>query len=172
MKLVDLLKRLTLLALVGGVLLGVLMIFTYDVIKIEWISFMEIQPSYKPMEQPLPVAALSIPVEGAAYVNGMGAPVNPVPADQVSIERGRILYEINCVQCHGAGGQGNGPIAALINNKPANLTLNVTQSKSDGTLFLTITNGVAGRMPAMNENLSVRDRWDLVNFIRTLAARP
>lgn len=172
MKLVDLLKRLLLLALVGGVLLGGLMIFAYDVVKIEWISFMELQPSYSPMEQPLPVAARSIPVEGPAYVTGMGAPVNPVPADEVSLERGRILYEINCAQCHGAGGLGNGPISPLITNKPANLTLDVTQSKSDGTLFLTITNGVTGRMPALNENLSVRDRWDLVNFMRTLAAQP
>jgi len=169
MNLIDLLKRLLLLALVGSVLLGGLMLFTYDVVKIEWISFMEIQPSYKPMEKPLPVAARSIPVEGPAYVTGMGAPVNPVPADEVSVQRGRLLFEINCVQCHGAGGQGNGPIAALITNKPANLTLQATQSKSDGTLFLTITNGVTGRMPAMNENLTVRDRWDLVNFIRALA---
>ncbi len=169
MKLPDLLKRLVLLALIGGALLGGLMIFAYDVVKIEWISFMEIQPSYDPMEKPLPVAARSIPVEGAAYVTGMGAPVNPVPADEVSVQRGRVLFEINCAQCHGPGGQGNGPIAALITNKPANLTLPATQSKSDGTLFLTISNGVAGRMPALNENLTVRDRWDLVNFIRTLA---
>jgi len=77
---------------------------------------------------------------------------------------------INCQMCHGEGGQGNGPIAANIVNKPANLTLDVTQSKSDGSLFLTISNGVLGRMPPMNENLTVRDRWDLVNFIRTLAA--
>lgn len=172
MKPIDLLKRLLVLALIGGILLGGLMIFTYDVVKIEWISFMEIQPSYKPMEKPLPVAAGSIPIEGAAYVTGMGAPVNPVPSDSVSVERGRLLFEINCAQCHGAGGQGNGPIAGLITNPPANLTLSATQSKSDGTLFLTITNGVAGRMPAMNENLTVRDRWDLVNFIRTLAAQP
>ena len=36
--------------------------------------------------------------------------------------------------------------------------------------LLTITNGKAGRMPALNENLTVRERWDVVNFLRTLAA--
>lgn len=77
---------------------------------------------------------------------------------------------INCQMCHGPGAEGNGPIAASLVNQPANLTLPLTQSKSDGALFLTISNGVLGRMPPMNENLTVRDRWDLVNFIRTLAA--
>jgi hypothetical protein len=35
-------------------------------------------------------------------------------------------------------------------------------------LFLTLTNGVTDRMPSMIENLIVRDRWDVVNYIRTL----
>ena len=72
--------------------------------------------------------------------------------------------------CHGATGEGTGSVSALLANKPANLTLDVTQSKSDGALFLTLTNGVTDRMPPMVENLTVRDRWDVVNYIRTLAA--
>ncbi len=153
-----------------GVAFAVLSLFTFDVIKVDWVTFMEIQPAYKPMEHPLVVPARSIPVEGPLSIPNMGAPENPVTADEVSIARGRELFMINCQMCHGEGGQGNGPIAANIVNKPANLTLDVTQSKSDGSLFLTISNGVLGRMPPMNENLTVRDRWDLVNFIRTLAA--
>jgi hypothetical protein len=35
-------------------------------------------------------------------------------------------------------------------------------------MFLTISNGVDGRMPALNENLTVSERWDVVNFLRTL----
>jgi hypothetical protein len=37
-------------------------------------------------------------------------------------------------------------------------------------MFLTISLGVDGRMPALNENLFVRERWDIVNFLRTIAA--
>ena len=55
------LKRLGIVFLVAGVVIGILMIFSYDVIKIDWPSFMEIQPSFKPMEDPLPVPAQSIP---------------------------------------------------------------------------------------------------------------
>lgn len=79
---------------------------------------------------------------------------------------------IHCAMCHGPQGLGNGTIAAFLANKPANLTSDVVQAKSDGALFLTITNGVLGRMPALNENLTPRERWDIVNFLRTLKPQP
>jgi mono/diheme cytochrome c family protein len=164
----TLLKQLTVVFLVVGVLFGILMFFSMDIIKIEWVTFMEIQPSFDAQEAPLPVPARSIPVEGPASIPNMGAPVNPVVADEVSLSRGRTLFTLNCVMCHGMNGEGNGQVAALLANKPANLTGIITQSKSDGALFMTITNGVDGRMPPMVENLTVRDRWDVVNYIRTL----
>ena len=154
-----------------GVLLGIILLFTYDIIKIEWVSFMEIQPSYRPMENPLPPPARSIPIEGPIAIPGMGAPENPIQADEASIIRGAELYALHCKMCHGESAEGTGPIAPfLINFKPANLTSDVVQSKSDGSIFLTITNGIDGRMPPLNENFTVSERWDLVNFIRTLEA--
>jgi mono/diheme cytochrome c family protein len=101
-------------------------------------------------------------------IPGMGAPENPVEADEASIARGAELFQINCRMCHGQTAEGNGPIAPFLRNKPANLTSPIVQSKSDGSIFLTISNGVEGKMPPLNENLLVHDRWDLVNFIRTL----
>ena len=163
-------KQLVFLLLVVAAVLGVVMLFTYDIISIQWISFMEIQPSYKPMEDPLPVPAESIPIDGAAYTVGMGVPANPVPADDVSIQRGAELFRINCVPCHGAKAKGDGVIGTFFKFKPSDLTSFEVQQNSDGALFLVVTNGVAGRMPALNENFNLRERWDLVNFIRTLAA--
>lgn len=144
-------------------------LWAYDVIKIDFISFMEIQPSFSAQEKPLPVPPRSIPVEGPAIIPNMGAPNNPVEADEISVSRGETLFKLNCVICHGETGEGNGPVSFRIENKPANLTSIITQSKSDGALFTTITNGVDGRMPPMVENLTVRDRWDVINYIRTLA---
>lgn len=151
-----------------GVLLAGLLLFTYDIIKLEWISFMEIQPSYRQMENPLPVPAHSIPIEGPIAIPGMVAPENPTEADEASITRGSELFQIHCRMCHGQTAEGNGPIAPFLRNKPANLTSPIVQSKSDGSIFLTITNGIEGKMPPLNENLTVPERWDLVNFIRTL----
>jgi len=56
---------------VTPLLIGLL--FTYDILKIEWISFMEIQPSFIAQEDPLPLPARSVPVQGAAYIPELGA---------------------------------------------------------------------------------------------------
>lgn len=166
----SILRRLAMLFAAASLAFAVLLLFTYDIIKIEWPSFMEIQPSYRPMENPLPVPERSIPVEGPVAIPGVGAPENPVEADDASLRRGQELFVINCQMCHGQTGEGVGPIAPFLANKPANLTSPVVQSKSDGSLFLTITNGITGKMPPLNENLLVSERWDVVNFLRTLKA--
>lgn len=166
------LKRFAVLFAMSAVVVGILMIFSYDVIKIDWPSFMEIQPSYKPMEDPLPVPPQSIPIEGPAYIPNLGAPTNPVPADDTSIARGAELFNINCTACHGTGGKGDGPVAAFLQNKkPVDLTGPIAVSLSDGAIFITITDGTVGGMPALNENLTVRERWDVVNYVRTLQTK-
>jgi cytochrome c553 len=98
-----------------AILAGGLMLFSYDIIKIDWMVFMELQPSYGTQEfdmvtntGPRPVPARSIPVEGAAYIPGNGAPANPVAADETSIARGKQLFATHCAMCHGAEGKGNG----------------------------------------------------------------
>ena len=51
--------------------------------------------------------------------------------------------------------------------------MNVTQL-SEGEIFQVITDGVQpgegrkGGMPNLRENLSVNDRWDVVNYVRSL----
>jgi mono/diheme cytochrome c family protein len=163
------LRRLAVLFIAAGLAIGILMLFSFDVIKIDWPSFMEIQPAYKPMEAPRQVPVQSIPVEGPAIIPNMGAPTNPVPADDVSLARGAELFHINCTACHGVDGKGTGPVAAFLQNKkPADLTSPAVQFLSDGAIFIVITNGLPGTMPTLNENLTVRERWDVVNFIRTL----
>ncbi|HCE16427.1 MAG TPA: hypothetical protein DEQ80_01075 [Anaerolinea thermolimosa] len=156
---------------VTPLLIGLL--FTYDIIKIEWISFMEIQPSFIAQEAPLPLPARSVPIQGAAYIPELGAPPNPVPADAASLERGKTQFEINCVICHGATGKGNGPFAAfLVEKKPPSLLEGRPLTLSDGEIFMTITNGV-GKMPSLKENLPTPEmRWDIVNYVRSLQKGP
>lgn len=155
---------LTLAVLALPLLLGLL--FTYEVIKVDWLSFMEVQPSFRPMEDPLPLPADSVPYM-ADYVKYLDVPAeNPVPADEVSLARGKLLYDIHCAVCHGADGQGDG-VMAQYNMKPANLVQSVLD---DGSMFLVISNGTGGNMPPMRENLTVRERWDVINYIRALQA--
>ncbi|MFN7036798.1 MAG: c-type cytochrome [Bellilinea sp.] len=165
-------KRLiiVLVALASPLLIGLL--FTYDIIKIEWISFMEIQPSYRSMEAPLPLPPRSVPVQGAAYIPELGAPVNPIPATEESIQRGKVYYDNACALCHGATGNGGGAFSGfLVQFPPANLIKPDANARqiSDGAIFLTITHGVEGRMPALIDNLPTAEmRWDVVNYVRYL----
>lgn len=161
-------KRLIIAGLLVLIGLGIIELFAYDVIKISWVSFMEIQPAFQPMYQPLPVSTEAIPVEGAAYSLELGVPSNPVTADQTSIERGAELYRINCLLCHGTEGKGDGPVASKLLNKPFDLTSFSIHSITDSGIFFVISAGVPGKMPALNENLTVRERWDVVNYVRTL----
>ena len=161
-------KRLTFAGLIVLIVVVVIELFAYDVIKISWVSFMEIQPAFQPMYHPLPVSTEAIPVEGAAYSLELGVPSNPVLADQASIERGAELFGINCVLCHGTEGKGDGPVVSHLLNKPFDLTSFSIHSITDGGIFFIISTGVPGKMPALNENLTVRERWDVVNYMRTL----
>jgi mono/diheme cytochrome c family protein len=161
-------KRLIIAGLLLLILLGVIELFAYDIFKVSWVSFMEVQPAFQPMYKPLPVPTDALPVEGAAYSLLMGVPPNPVTADQASMERGAELFKINCVLCHGPQGKGDGPVASHLKNKPFDLTSFPIHSYTDGGIFFIISTGVPGKMPGLNENLTVRERWDVVNYVRTL----
>ncbi|HEY4692648.1 MAG TPA: cytochrome c [Bellilinea sp.] len=165
-------KRLIIVLVVISLpLLGILL-FTYDIIKIDWVSFMEIQPSYRPMESPLVLPARSVPIQGAAYIRELGVPVNPVPADETSLARGKASYDTACALCHGPAGGGDGAFSGfLVQYPPANLVKADANARSisDGAIFMTITDGVEGRMPALKDNLPTADmRWDVVNYVRSL----
>jgi mono/diheme cytochrome c family protein len=114
----------------------------------------------------LPVG--SVPLQGQAVIP-QEFPSNPIPADEVSIQRGQILYSIHCALCHGDQGRGDGPLAGYFTDTPARLSSPEAAAEFDGSVFLMITQGVS-EMPPLAENLTVRERWDVINFVRTLAA--
>jgi len=97
---------------------------------------------------------------------------NPVPADQRSVESGKQLYMANCAVCHGNTGHGDGPGAAALNPKPLDLTVHVGLHP-DAQLYDWVTNGIPRTsMPPWKTKLSDTQRWDLLNYLRTLSAGP
>ncbi len=153
-----------LLALAAPPIVGLL--FTYEIIKVDWVSFMENQPSYRPMEDPLPLPKGAVPVDGPVYVPGVPWP-NPVPADEVSLARGETLYNIYCAVCHGPQGKGDGVMKAYLKTSPPpDLTSPAVASRDDVSIFNMMTFG-GGTMPNFRD-LTVRERWDIVNYVRKL----
>jgi len=110
-----------------------------------------------------------VPVQGLAVIPEE-FPTNPIPADEVSLQRGKIVYNIHCQVCHGAQGHGDGPLASYFDRTPQNLTSSQVLAEFDGSVYLTIMNGF-GQMPSLFENLTPHESWDVVNYVHTLPAR-
>jgi mono/diheme cytochrome c family protein len=96
---------------------------------------------------------------------------NPIPPNSQSVAAGKAVFDLHCVPCHGQSGKGDGPLGLVLNPRPADLSLHAIPGvHTDAQLFEWITNGFPGSsMPAWKSILSDTDRWNLVNFIRTLA---
>ncbi len=99
--------------------------------------------------------------------------INPILPNSELIAAGQAIYEVHCVPCHGETGKGDGPLGLTLNPKPADLTLHAIPGvHTDAQLYEWITNGFPGSaMPAWKTQISDTDRWNLVNFIRTLAPK-
>ncbi len=143
-------------------------LFFYDIVRIPFGTQMFDQESISYEQGPRRVApAEAVPIQGPVILAGQPAS-EPIPATADSVQRGQVLFGIVCQPCHGPAGQGNGPTAKFFPTvKPADLSSAAIQSLADNDIFLVITQGF-GVMPSMAENLDSQDRWDVINFVRTL----
>ncbi len=93
---------------------------------------------------------------------------NPVPLAE-GAKAGQPIFQENCVICHGTAGKGDGEAAAAMNPKPPSLVSRPVQAQTDGELFWKITEGHEAMPPW--KALPERDRWSLVDYIRSLAGK-
>ena len=158
------------LIIIGLVLLPFIvgLLLTYQIIRIPFPTNMaesaavgyQAGPRIRPPEG-------AVPIQGEAIIPGE-APINPVLADAVSLQRGKILYNIHCALCHGASGHGDGPLAHYFARPPANLGGAESWAEFDASEYLAMLQGF-GQMPSLAENLTVRERWDVVNYTHVLS---
>lgn len=105
----------------------------------------------------------SAPVRSAARTN-------PLPTSADAVKKGHNIFRRDCEQCHGRVGHGDGQLASTLPIKPADLSGDKVQSQSDGALFWKINEG-RGRMPTTQNTLNDNERWSVIEFIRSLAAK-
>jgi mono/diheme cytochrome c family protein len=83
-----------------------------------------------------------------------------------------------CALCHGPTGEGDGKLAAATaayGVKPSNLTDDAADHGStDGEIFVVIRDGIGPdfNMPAFKGRLSDTQIWNVVNYLRSLRAKP
>ncbi|MEI6172596.1 MAG: cytochrome c [Bacteroidota bacterium] len=96
---------------------------------------------------------------------------NPVTVSKTSVADGKDLYAKHCKSCHGAAGLGDGPKAATLDVPCSDFSTKKFQGQADGEIFFQITEG-KGKMPSFKKTITEdNDRWSIVNYIRTMAAK-
>lgn len=106
-----------------------------------------------------------------AVATGMGPdgkPVTlaPVPLDAALLARGRNRFDVYCAVCHGVLGDGQSQVALNMSlRRPP--SLHDFRDLPDGTIYQVITQGF-GVMPGYAVELSPRDRWAVVSYVRAL----
>lgn len=92
---------------------------------------------------------------------------NPVKGNVAATESGKKLYKQMCAICHGNSGKGDGMAGASLSPRPSNFTTEKIQSQTDGAIYWKITEG-RPPMASYKSILKEEQRWQLVNYIRTL----
>jgi mono/diheme cytochrome c family protein len=99
---------------------------------------------------------------GALFVSEL-----PFPVTQAVLDRGQERFNIYCTPCHDATGSGNGLVVQRGYPKPQTYHSDRLRKIEAGYFFDVMTNGF-GRMPDYRAQLTPRDRWNIVAYIRAL----
>ena len=146
-------------------------------------NFIREGPSYQPYEMTRPAPENSVPYAsplGAAPLPAIAPTdaalrawgdtvVNPFPMTEEVIAAGDIAYKTHCYVCHGAAGEGNGPVVGPPQRFPMgpSLLTPAARNLSDGYVYGIIRVG-RGLMPAYGSRISHQERWYIVNYVRYL----
>lgn len=125
------------------------------------------------------------PLDAAATVEAAGAAVatqdgqeaaapqaNPIEMSEDSVRAGRRIFGRFCRSCHGMRADGQG-MTAPSGSRPANLVDDQwDHGGTDGEIFRVIREGVppAYDMDAWEGRITDDDIWNIINFLRDLAA--
>jgi mono/diheme cytochrome c family protein len=96
-----------------------------------------------------------------------GVDLFPFEVTEEVLWRGQERYDIYCTPCHGHVGDGDGMIVRRGFPAPPSLHIDRLREAPAGHLFDVITNGW-GAMPPYNHQISPRDRWTIVAYMRAL----
>lgn len=102
-------------------------------------------------------------------------PVDPatlIAASPALTEKGKSLFERNCIQCHGESGHGDGPASSTMNPRPRNFTSpdGWTNGYNLPAIYKTLSMGVPGTSMAPFDYVTKRDRMALAHYVQSLGA--
>jgi mono/diheme cytochrome c family protein len=95
---------------------------------------------------------------------------NPFAGDPKAIDAGKALFKKHCDRCHGPGGKGDGPDADPDNQQDMDLTAARRAARNpDGVVFFKAWNGrTKPKMPAVKDDMTKEQLWQIVSYVQTL----
>jgi mono/diheme cytochrome c family protein len=133
------------------------------------------QEKQEKKEQPAPAPAptaqgVTVPHEVTISAEDK-ARKNPVKFTEVSVERGKKVYQTQCALCHGTKGDGKGEMVEDMKINPPDFTKAETlKDRTDGELFAIIGAG-KDPMPGQGGRMTDLHRWNLVNYLRSISGK-
>jgi mono/diheme cytochrome c family protein len=91
----------------------------------------------------------------------------PIALEDALLGRGRERFHIYCAPCHGAAGEGDGPIVQHGFPQPPSLLSGVLADVPAGYLYVVISEG-SGAMPNYDKQIPIPDRWAIVAAVRSM----
>jgi mono/diheme cytochrome c family protein len=115
---------------------------------------------------PLPYAATPEDAQraGAELTNPYAA------TDNAAVDRGSAVFTNFCAPCHGASGQGNGPVTTRGFPPPPSLLVEHAVKMKDGQMFHVLSFG-QNNMASYASQISREDRWKAILYVRDLQAQ-
>jgi mono/diheme cytochrome c family protein len=105
---------------------------------------------------------LQLPPEGVVARSPVAAP---------RARSGAAVFQIYCQPCHGAGGKGDGPVAARGFPPPPSLLATHSVELTDDQMFDIVTRGQKN-MPSYASQIPAADRRAAITYVRGLQGAP
>jgi len=143
-----------------------------------WFATMRHQRSIKPYAMPRLPAPGTIPVTGhdpdSLSMADASKLTNPRTRTSESLNQGKWVYQTYCQVCHGEAGRGDGPVSTAGGGPFFGVRSLVTDTlarKPDGYIYGVLVYALPmgrGLMPRYGDKVRGTDRWDVVNYVRSL----
>jgi mono/diheme cytochrome c family protein len=95
--------------------------------------------------------------------------MSPIPESPAARARGERVFKTFCAVCHGAAGEGDGPVIGKF-PMPPSLVAERAKKMPDGQIWHVITFG-QGLMASYAAQVEEADRWKVVQHLRALQAK-